>query len=72
MRALGLVAMRAAGMNTGPGEIILALAVMSIVLTAPTGAWAISTLGRRILTVSDEATHDAYDAAMEATPADEK
>ena len=67
-----LLAMRAAGMNTGPGEIILALAVMSIVLTAPTGAWAISTLGRRILTVSDEETHDAYDAAMEATPADEK
>jgi len=67
-----LLAMRAAGMNTGPGEIILALAVMSIVLTAPTGAWAISTLGRRILTVCDEETHDAYDAAMEATPADEK
>ena len=67
-----LLAMRAAGMKTGPGEIILALAVMSIVLTAPTGAWAISTLGRRILTVCDEETHDAYDAAMEATPADEK
>ena len=33
-----LLAMRAAGMDTGPGELILANAVLSIVLTAPVGA----------------------------------
>lgn len=51
-----LMAMHAAGMDTGPGELILAIAVLSIILTAPTGAWAISILGDRILTV---ATYDA-------------
>ena len=30
--------MGAAGMDTGPGEVILAVAVLSIVLTAPLGA----------------------------------
>ncbi|MDP8235868.1 MAG: cation:proton antiporter, partial [Candidatus Erginobacter occultus] len=50
-----LLAMRAAGMATGPGEIILAVAVLSILLTAPTGAWAINALGRRVLPVEPEA-----------------
>ncbi len=44
-----LMAMHAAGMDTGPGELILAIAVLSIILTAPAGAWAISILGNRIL-----------------------
>lgn len=46
-----LMAMRAAGMDTGPGEIILAVAVLSIILTAPAGAWAINALGNKVLSV---------------------
>jgi len=44
-----LLAMKAAGMDTGPGQIILAIAVLSILLTAPAGAWAISTVGNYVL-----------------------
>lgn len=44
-----LIAMKLAGMNTQPGEIILAVAVLSILLTAPTGAWAITFVGNRVL-----------------------
>lgn len=44
-----LVAMQAAGMATGPGQVILAVAVLSILLTAPLGAWAIAYSGNRIL-----------------------
>jgi NhaP-type Na+/H+ or K+/H+ antiporter/CBS domain-containing protein len=44
-----LLAMQAAGMNAGPGQIILAVAVLSILLTAPVGAWAISFVGDRVL-----------------------
>jgi hypothetical protein len=36
-------------MDTGPGQIILATAVLSIVLTAPLGAWAIAISGNIIL-----------------------
>lgn len=36
--AAPLVAMKAAGLPTGPGETILALATLSIILTAPVGA----------------------------------
>ncbi|MFP4139481.1 MAG: cation:proton antiporter [Planctomycetota bacterium] len=66
-----LMAMRAAGMETGPGEIILAVAVLSIVITAPTGAWAIAALGNRVLAVAPESVHDSYDAAIESTPEDD-
>lgn len=44
-----LMAMKAAGMDTAPGELILAIAVLSIILTAPIGAWAISFVGNRVL-----------------------
>ncbi len=44
-----LLAMQAAGMDTRPGQVILAVAVLSILLTAPVGAWAISLSGNRIL-----------------------
>lgn len=44
-----LIVMRAYGMDTKPGEVILATAVLSIVLTAPAGAWAIKYLGDRVL-----------------------
>lgn len=49
-----LMAMGAAGMPTGPGEVILAVAVLSILLTAPLGAWAIAYLGERWLEVAPE------------------
>jgi NhaP-type Na+/H+ or K+/H+ antiporter len=48
-----LAAMSAAGMSTAPGEIILAVAVMSIVLTAPTGAFAIAWAGKALLSVDE-------------------
>jgi len=47
--AAPLLAMRAAGMDTRPGQIILAVAVLSILLTAPVGAWAITIVGNRVL-----------------------
>ena len=44
-----LVALGLAGRPTDPGEVILAVAVLSILLTAPVGAWAISWSGERWL-----------------------
>ena len=55
-----------AGMNTGPGEVILAVAVLSILLTAPLGAWAIVVTGERVLEVAPSSMHDARDAALES------
>lgn len=49
-----LAAMAAAGMSTAPGEIILAVAVMSIVLTAPAGAFAIAWASKNLLTQDEE------------------
>lgn len=49
-----LAAMVATGMDIGPGEVILAIAVLSIILTAPLGALLIAWSGKRLLTVSDE------------------
>lgn len=48
-----LMAMQAAGMETGAGEIILATAVLSIILTAPLGAWAVQWVGNRVLEVPE-------------------
>ncbi len=50
--AAPLVAMQAAGMVSVPGQVILATAVLSILLTAPLGAFAISITGRRVLKVA--------------------
>ena len=61
-----LAAMALAGMGTGPGEVILAVAVLSIVLTAPLGAWAISITGEKILEVAPPDVHDARDAVIES------
>jgi NhaP-type Na+/H+ or K+/H+ antiporter len=61
-----LAAMAAAGMPIGPGETILAVAVMSIVLTAPTGALAIAWAGRNLLSV------DAPESALQVTEAAEE
>ena len=41
--------MRLAGMNTGPDEINPAVAILSILLTAPLGAFAISLAGEHLL-----------------------
>lgn len=61
-----LAAMVLFGMDQGPGEIILAVAVLSIVLTAPLGAWAIAFSGERILVVAPASFHDARDAVQES------
>ena len=45
---------------------ILAVAVLSIVLTAPLGAWAISITGDRALSVAPPEIHDARDAVFES------
>ena len=66
-----LALMRARGMDTGPGEIIVAVGVLSIILTAPVGAWAIARLGERVLQPAPEAARDAYDAAMESGAGEE-
>ncbi|NBK22082.1 MAG: sodium:proton antiporter [Spirochaetia bacterium] len=44
-----LLVMQAKGMDTRPGELILAMAVMSILVTAPLGALAINWGGRELL-----------------------
>ncbi|RLD48159.1 MAG: sodium:proton antiporter [Bacteroidetes bacterium] len=49
-----LAAMKAAGMTTLPGEQILAMAVLSILLTAPLGAWGITVYGKKVLEVEGE------------------
>lgn len=49
-----LIAMKVAGLDTRPGEIILAVAVLSILLTAPIGAWAISFYGNRYLEIEEQ------------------
>ncbi len=61
-----LVAMKAAGMDSGPGEIILAVAVLSIILTAPIGALAIQFVGDRTLKVAPPSIHDDRDAVIES------
>ena len=66
--AAPLMAMRAAGMPAAPGEIILAVAVLSIVLTAPAGAWAINLLGDRVLEVAPESACAPDDLADEGEP----
>ena len=64
-----LVMMQTAGIDTGPGEVILAVAVLSIILTAPLGAWAITVAGNRWLVVAPSTIHDDRDAAIESEAA---
>jgi len=62
-----LLAMKAAGMDPHPGEVILAAAALSILLTAPVGAWAIRLVGNRVLereTVGDHATPERAKQAI--------
>jgi len=69
--AAPLAAMRLAGMDTAPGEVILTVAVLSILLTAPLGAWAIALVGEKWLTVASASFHEARDAAVESWPQEE-
>ncbi len=64
--AAPLAAMKAAGMNTYPGEIILTMAVLSILLTAPTGAWGIIFSGNRILSKDETIESKSLEAAIES------
>ena len=63
--AVPLGVMTQLGRDTAPGHIILAVAVVSILFTAPLGAAATAWAGRRFLTV-DEEEHAALDAARES------
>lgn len=64
--AVPLMAMQAAGMKPAPGNIILAVAVMSIVFTAPLGALAIRMVGERVLEPAPESNNAALDAWSES------
>ncbi len=64
--AVPLMAMRSNGMETSAGETILAVAVLSIVATAPLGAFAIKWVGERVLTASPDAEHAALDALCDS------
>ena len=61
-----LMAMKSASMDTGPGEVILAVAVLSILLTAPLGAWAIAITGEWWLTEAPPSVHASRDAMIES------
>ncbi|MBG0767708.1 cation:proton antiporter [Sphaerochaeta halotolerans] len=63
-----LAAMSERGMDTRPGQIILAVAVMSILITAPLGAFAISWGGDHLLSVDE--TRGSSSHAMEASEAE--
>jgi NhaP-type Na+/H+ or K+/H+ antiporter len=64
--AVPLMAMQSAGMETAPGEVILAVAVTSIVFTAPLGALAIKAVGERVLEPDPSNDHAALDALEES------
>lgn len=59
--AAPLIAMKAAGLNTVPGEKILAMAVLSILLTAPIGALGISLYGKKVLEIDDTPKTQEYE-----------
>ena len=66
MGAVPLGAMKASGMNEEPGQIMLAVAVLSIVFTAPLGAVAIKVVGERVLAPASTDEHVAQDALLES------
>lgn len=61
-----LMAMTAIGFDTHPGEVILASAVLSILLTAPLGAWAITVTGERFLETAAPGRDESLEAARES------
>ncbi len=64
--AVPLMTMKANGMDGAPGEIILAVAVLSIVFTAPIGALAIKLVGETALSLPADEEHAAMDALSES------
>jgi len=64
--AAPLAAMKFAGMDTAPGDIILTVAVLSILYTAPVGAWAISLVGKKVLEIAPEDVKQSKKAAIES------
>ena len=63
--AVPLATMTQLGRDAAPGQLILAVAVVSILFTAPIGAAVTAWAGRRFLTV-DESEHAALDAVKES------
>lgn len=64
--AVPLATMIALGRDPAPGNVILAVAVLSILFTAPLGAWLIAWAGPRLLTDDGSADHAALDAVRES------
>ena len=65
--AAPLLAMQAAGMSDAPGQLILAIAVLAILTTAPLGAFAIAWGGKHLLSIDTPDPHSpARDAARES------
>ena len=58
-----LLAMQKAGMPDAPGQLILAISVLSIILTAPLGAVAISYFGEKLLSEDLDSDDEALKAA---------
>jgi solute carrier family 9B (sodium/hydrogen exchanger), member 1/2 len=63
--AVPLGLMTQLGRDPAPGQVILAVAVMSILFTAPVGAAVTSWAGHRFLSVDDD-EHAAFDAVRES------
>lgn len=66
MGAVPLLAMESAGMDSAPGNVILAVAVLSIIFTAPLGAMAIKWVGELALEADSTASHAAQDALSDS------
>ncbi len=64
--AVPLAAMIQMGRDPAPGNVILAVAVLSILFTAPLGAWMIVWAGPRLLTIDEPEEHVALDAVRES------
>lgn len=64
--AVPLAVMVQLGRDPAAGNVILAVAVLSILFTAPLGAWVIAWAGPRLLTDDGPAEHAALDAVRES------
>jgi NhaP-type Na+/H+ or K+/H+ antiporter len=64
--AVPLTMMIQAGRDPAPGNIMLAVAVLSILFTAPLGAWLIAWAAPRLLTADGPDEHAALDAVRES------
>jgi NhaP-type Na+/H+ or K+/H+ antiporter len=64
--AVPLAVLTQSGRDPAPGNIILAVAVLSILFTAPLGAWLIAWAGPRLLAVEESAGRAALEAVRES------